>query len=178
MPGAAGAQPLGQRALRSQLHLEIAGQVLPRELLVHAEVAADRPPDALLLQQQAQAGAVNAELFDTISSSSAPWFSERVMRIHGIPANPKPPTAILAAACDVGDRLGRRTHHLVHHATLSETAARPWPPPDAHCLEGVASAGPLELVGHRGQDPGSGRPDRVSERDARSGRVQPLVVRA
>ena len=39
-PGAAGAQPLGQRALRGQLDLELAREVLPLELLVLADVRA------------------------------------------------------------------------------------------------------------------------------------------
>src|SRR5690606_18723368 len=34
---AAGAQPLGERALRAELHLELAGQVLALELLVLAD---------------------------------------------------------------------------------------------------------------------------------------------
>ena len=40
--GAAGAQPLGQRALRGELDLQLAGQVLPGELLVLADERADR----------------------------------------------------------------------------------------------------------------------------------------
>ncbi len=37
-PGTAGSQPLGQRALRRQLHLELPAQVLPLELLVLTDV--------------------------------------------------------------------------------------------------------------------------------------------
>ena len=43
--GAAGAQLLGQRALRRELELELAGQVLALELLVLADVARDHLPD-------------------------------------------------------------------------------------------------------------------------------------
>jgi hypothetical protein len=40
--GAAGAQFLGQRALRRELELQLAGQVLAFELLVLADVACSR----------------------------------------------------------------------------------------------------------------------------------------
>ena len=43
--GAAGAQPLGQRALRHQLDLELAGEELALELLVLADVGRDHLPD-------------------------------------------------------------------------------------------------------------------------------------
>ena len=43
-PGAARAHPLGQRALRRQLDLELAGQVLAGELLVLPDVRRDHPP--------------------------------------------------------------------------------------------------------------------------------------
>ena len=60
MPDAAGAQPLGQRALRRQLDLELAGEVLPLELLVLADVGADHPADPLVAQQDAEAPVVDA----------------------------------------------------------------------------------------------------------------------
>ena len=61
MPGAAGPQPLGQRALRRQLDLELAVQELPLELLVLPDVRA-RSSGAIRLarQQDAQAPLVDA----------------------------------------------------------------------------------------------------------------------
>ena len=59
MPGPAGAQPLGQGALRGQLHLELAGEELPLELLVLPDVGRGHPPDPALGQQQAQAPVVD-----------------------------------------------------------------------------------------------------------------------
>ena len=47
-PGAARAHPLGQRALRGQLDLELAGEVLPGELLVLPDVRRHHPPQPLL----------------------------------------------------------------------------------------------------------------------------------
>ena len=45
--GAAGAQPLGERALRDELDLELAGEELALELLVLADVGRRRPGDPL-----------------------------------------------------------------------------------------------------------------------------------
>lgn len=40
----------------------VPGEVLPRELLVVADVAADRPPNPVRIQQQLKARAVDAEV--------------------------------------------------------------------------------------------------------------------
>ena len=58
--GAAGAQLLGQRALRREFELEFAGQVLALELLVLADVAGDHLLDLPRLEQLAEAEAVDA----------------------------------------------------------------------------------------------------------------------
>ena len=57
---AAGPHPLGQRALRGQLDLELAGEVLPGELLVLPDVRRHHPAEPLGHQQQAQAPVVDA----------------------------------------------------------------------------------------------------------------------
>ena len=58
--GAAGAQALGQRALRIELELELAGQVLALEFLVLADVGRNHLPDLARGQQQAEAEAIDA----------------------------------------------------------------------------------------------------------------------
>ena len=58
--GAAGADALGQRALRVELELELAGQVLALELLVLADVGADHLLDLARVEQLAEAEAVDA----------------------------------------------------------------------------------------------------------------------
>ena len=58
--GAAGANPLGERALRHQLDLDLAGQELPLELLVLADVGRDHLPDLPRLEQDADAEVVDA----------------------------------------------------------------------------------------------------------------------
>ena len=58
--GAAGADALGQRALRVELDLQLAGEVLAGERLVFADIGADHLADLPGLQQQAEAGVVDA----------------------------------------------------------------------------------------------------------------------
>ena len=60
--GAAGADPLGQRALRVELDLDLAGQELARELLVLADIGADHLLDHVPVEQLAQAPAVDAAI--------------------------------------------------------------------------------------------------------------------
>ena len=58
--GAAGANPLGERALRHELDLELAAQELALELLVLADVGRDHLPDLPRLEQDADAEIVDA----------------------------------------------------------------------------------------------------------------------
>ena len=70
--GAAGADALGQRALRVELELELAGEVLLRELLVLADIGRDHLPDLARSQQHAEARAVDAALLETTVRSLTP----------------------------------------------------------------------------------------------------------
>ncbi len=58
--GAAGAQALGQRALRIEFQLQFAAQVLALEFLVLADVGGNHLPDLARAQQHAQAEAIDA----------------------------------------------------------------------------------------------------------------------
>ena len=58
--GAAGAHPLGERALRDELDLELAGQELPLELLVLADVGGDHLPDLAVCSRMPEAAVVDA----------------------------------------------------------------------------------------------------------------------
>ena len=58
--GAAGAAALGERALGIELDLQLAGQELPGEGLVLADIGRDHLPDLARLQQHAQADIVDA----------------------------------------------------------------------------------------------------------------------
>ena len=58
--GAAGADALGQRALRIEFDLQLAGEILLRERLVLADIGRDHLLDLPGLEQQAEADAVDA----------------------------------------------------------------------------------------------------------------------
>ena len=58
--GAAGADALGQRALRREFELQLAGQILLLEELVLADIGRDHLPDLAGLEQNAEAEAVDA----------------------------------------------------------------------------------------------------------------------
>src|SRR5207237_115775 len=60
--GAAGADALGQRALRVEFELQLAGEVLLREQLVLADIGRDHLFDLPRLQQPAQPDAVDARI--------------------------------------------------------------------------------------------------------------------
>ena len=111
--GAAGAQPLGERALRGELDGQLAGEVLPGELLVLPDVGRDDAADPPRLQQQPSPAPSTPQLLDTTVRSSAPCSSSASMRNHGMPARPKPPTARLAPDGDVGDGVGGAADDLV-----------------------------------------------------------------
>ena len=59
-PGAAGAHPLGERPLRRELDLELAGEELPLELLVLADIGRDHLLDLPRSQQLAEPLIVDA----------------------------------------------------------------------------------------------------------------------
>ena len=94
---AAGPHPLGQRALRGQLDLELAGEVLPRELLVLADVRRDHPahplrPSAARPRPQSS----TPQLLETPRGRSRPASSSASMSTDGMPHSPNPPTASVA----------------------------------------------------------------------------------
>ena len=97
MPGAAGAQPLGQRALRGQLDLQLAGQVLPGELLVAADERADRAADPAGVEQDAQARSSTPQLLEIVVRSRGALLEQRRRSSAiGTPQSPNPPTASVA----------------------------------------------------------------------------------
>ena len=93
-PGAARPQPLRQRALRGELNLEFACQILPRELLVLSDIRG-RPSagSGRLSSSRPSPQPSTPQLFETTSRSSTPASSRAAINTLGIPLNPKPPTA-------------------------------------------------------------------------------------
>ena len=100
-PRAARAHPLGQRALRGQLDLELAGEVLPRELLVLPDVGRDHPPQPLLGQQPAQPPVVDtAVVRDRLEVGRArPPAARRSAPTGSRTARTRPPTASRRPGC-------------------------------------------------------------------------------
>src|SRR4029434_1241284 len=74
--GAAGADALGEGALRRELDLELAAQVLALELLVLADVARDHLLDLTVLQQYAEARAVDARVVRDHGEVPHPFLGE------------------------------------------------------------------------------------------------------
>src|SRR3546814_4461433 len=59
---AAGAQPLGERALRIEFELEKAGQILPLEFLILPDIGGDHLAHLAALAQQAEAEIVDPRI--------------------------------------------------------------------------------------------------------------------
>ena len=81
--GSARAHPLGERALRHELDLELARQELPLELGVLADVGGDHLADLARLEQQAQAPVVDAAVVRNdgqVPDAVAPERRDQVLR--------------------------------------------------------------------------------------------------
>ena len=81
--GAAGADALGQRPLRVELDLDLAGQVLPRELLVLADIGADHLPDHVAVEQLAESPAVDPAIVADHGQPLGPAGHDRVDQVLG-----------------------------------------------------------------------------------------------
>ena len=127
---AAGPHPLGQRALRGQLDLELAGEVLPRELLVLPDVRRDHPPDPLVEQQPPEAPVVDAAVVRHRLQVVGALLQQRVDQHRRDAAQPEAADRERRAAGDVGHGLGGARDHLVHDGPPSSTGpVRPVRPP-------------------------------------------------
>jgi hypothetical protein len=89
---AARADALGQRALRVELQLQLAGQILALELLVLADVGRDHFGDLAGLQQLAEAEAVHARVVGDDGQVLDPAVAQAAIRFSGMPHRPKPRT--------------------------------------------------------------------------------------
>ena len=111
---AAGPHPLRQGALRGQLDLELAGEVLPGELLVLPDVRRHHPAQPLLHQQPPEAPVVDAAVVgDRLQVA-------RALRQQGVDQHRRDAAQAEAAdregrsRADVLHRSGGAAHHLVH----------------------------------------------------------------
>ena len=92
----AGANALRERALRHQLDLELAGEELPLELAVLADVGRDHLADLPGLEQTAQAEVVDAGVVADHGEAAVPRAWSAASRFSGLPQTPKPPTITVA----------------------------------------------------------------------------------
>ena len=130
--GAAGADPLGQRALRIELHLDLTRQILARELLVLADVGADHLPDRVSVQEHAQSPAVDTAIVADHRQALDATGDDGIDQVLGNPAQAE-------AARDDGHVVAQQTlerrrsvrSHLPHRSLLPYLAgplARPAEP--------------------------------------------------
>ena len=158
---AAGPQPLGQRALRDQLDLELAAEVLALELLVLADVGAGRAADALGVEQHAQAPAVDAAVVRHGLQVGRALLEQRGDQVVRDAVEAEPADRQRRAARDVGDRLRTGSDDFVHTSQPSATAG--WVRPARLRLAGSGRrgdrAGDPEFVVH--ELPGQCNPGRL-----------------
>ncbi|CAH0326431.1 hypothetical protein SRABI128_05331 [Microbacterium sp. Bi128] len=87
--GAAGAQPLSKGALRGELHLQLAGEVLLGEELVFPNVGRDDLTDLAAFDQDPEALAVHAHVVGDDSQVLHPGVPHRLDQVSGDPAEPE-----------------------------------------------------------------------------------------
>ncbi len=112
---AAGTQPLGERALRRQLHLELTGQVLARELLVVTHVRTDGSSDAALLEQHTQTEAVGPTVVAHRLEVGGALVEKRADEDLRHSDQAEPADGDRRAVRHVCDGLGRCGNDFVHH---------------------------------------------------------------
>ena len=123
--GAAGAELLGERALRRELELELAGQVLALELLVLADVARDHLLDLARLEQLAEAEAVDAGVVRDDGQVLDARIAQRLDQRLGNAAQAEAADGHqLAVANDAGQGGGRAWEDLVHRRIRGVESAR------------------------------------------------------
>src|SRR5215472_15907051 len=127
---AAGADPLRQRALRIQLHLELAAEELPLELLVLPDVAGHHLLNLLGLEQDAEPQIGSAAVVGNDGEVFDPFSVEGGDQVLRISAEAEAAAHHHRPVLDVADRLVRGGDHLVHLSSQRSTIiAMPSPPP-------------------------------------------------
>src|SRR5512133_577175 len=129
--GAAGADPLRQRPLRHELHLQLAGEVLALELLVLAHVRRDDLPDLPRLQQHAEAELGGAAVVGDERQVLHALPVQRQDEVLGVPAQAEPAHHQRGAVLHVRHGRVGRLDDLVHGRASyrSTTSATASPPP-------------------------------------------------
>ena len=114
-PGATGPQPLGQSALRCQLHLEFTRKVLAGELLVLPHIGADGPADPAVEQEDAEPPVVHPAVVADRLEIGGTLLVKRVDQGHRNTAEPKPAHGQRRTIGDIGHCLGGGRNNFVDH---------------------------------------------------------------
>ena len=112
--GATGAEPLGERPLWHEFHLELIRQELPLELLVLADIRRDHLRDLARLQQNAEAKVIDAGIVADCGEAFRALCTERLDEILRNPAETKPAHHDRRAVLYQGNGARRIRQHLVH----------------------------------------------------------------
>ncbi len=112
--GAARAQALGERALRRELDLELAREVLPLELLVLADVARDHLRDLLVPEQRPEPEVVDPAVVRHDGEALGAELAQRADAVLGDSAEPEAAREERRAVGDVAHRVERGRDYLVH----------------------------------------------------------------
>ena len=139
MPDAAGAQPLGQRALRAQLDLELAGEVLPLELLVLPHVRRDDPPDPLVAQQDPETPVVDAAVVRDDLQVAGPGVEDRLDEHGGHAAQAEAADGEGVAVAQPVQGGGGVGNDLVHAGDPTAGPGDPTTHPGAHGADSARS---------------------------------------
>src|SRR4029079_5599871 len=114
--GAAGADALGEGALRHQFDLELAGEELPFELLVFADIGRDHLADLLRLEDRPEAEVVDAGVVADDREVLRATTQQRGQEVLGIAADADPAHHQRRAVWDPRDGLVGGAEDLVHTA--------------------------------------------------------------
>src|SRR5580692_6686997 len=119
---AARAEALRERALRRQLHLELARQVLPLELLVLADVARDHLGDLLVAEEDPETKVVDPAVVGNDDEALGPDLAERADAALRDAAQAEAAGQDGRPVRDVAYGVDRGSHYLVHPLLLSPRA--------------------------------------------------------
>ncbi|MCB5293091.1 hypothetical protein BJQ90_02536 [Arthrobacter sp. SO3] len=113
--GPAGAQLLGQRALRGEDHLELTGKVLPREFLVLPHVGADGAADPAVPEQDPEPPVVDSAVVAHGVQVCGAALVQGIDQGHRNAAEPEPADGEGGAVADVRDGFGGAGNNFVNH---------------------------------------------------------------
>jgi hypothetical protein len=136
---AARANALRERPLGHELDLELAGEELPLELAVLADVSRNHLADLFGLEDRTQTEVVDARVVADDSQPLRPLRQQRGEQVLGITAHTEPANHDRRAIGDLRDGLGGRHDHFVHGGDYGSRSPLTVPSAKCRALSGVRS---------------------------------------